>query len=142
MTQPNGVSSQRFDMANGCDMSKIFGYVFAPVTREEVKYLCLIICAFLGTSLAYFAPEIIPNAFLLLIGLLLCLFWATVIWLYTILPFYKRIQFVERVKDVFRRGINNYLSSNNTVGGNKSNNDEVDNDQDRRDDKNLVKHKF
>lgn len=106
-TIPTAVSSS----SDGNDnLRNIIKYVFAPISRDEIKYYCLIICTILGTALTYFVPNIVSVVFVSLLSLILCLFIATFIWLWTILPHYKRIQFIERVRDIFRHGLMSYLS--------------------------------
>lgn len=93
------------------DVRNVFKFVFAPITRDEIKYYCLIICAVMGSVMSYFVPNIVSVVLISLISAIFCLVIATFIWMLTILPHYKREQFMGRLRDVFRHGISSYLSS-------------------------------
>lgn len=90
--------------------TNVLKYVFTPISREEIKYFCLVICTIIGTALTYFVPNIVSSIFISFLTIILCIIIATFIWMWTVLPTYKRIQFIERIKDIFNYSLNSYLS--------------------------------
>lgn len=120
----------------------VVGYIFAPISQDELKYYCLIICTVVGTTLTYFVPNIISTICISLLSIILCIFIATFIWMWTILPNYKRVQFVERIKDAFTFGLHTYLRKTNNYDDDDDSGSvglDIDNDEPAR---NLIKHKF
>lgn len=100
------------DTVNGntSTYKNVLKYIFTPISREEIKYFCLVICTIIGTALTYFVPNIVSSIFVSLLTIILCILIATVIWMWTVLPTYKRVQFIERIKDIFNYSLNSYLS--------------------------------
>lgn len=90
----------------------VIGYVFAPINQDELKYYCLIIFTVIGTTLTYFVPNIVSTICISLISIILCMFIATFIWMWTILPNYKRVEFIRRIQDVFKFGLQSYMEKN------------------------------
>lgn len=87
----------------------IIGYIFAPISQDELKYYCLIIFTVIGTTLTYFVPNLISTICISLISIILCMFIATFIWMWTVLPNYKRVQMIKRIQDIFKYGLQSYL---------------------------------
>lgn len=90
-------------------------YVFAPITDDEIKYLCLVVCSTLTVATAYFTPGLISRALIASYCLVMCVMFAVSTWLLTVLPYHKRVQFTERVRDVFRYAWNRYTGQTNTT---------------------------
>lgn len=131
MTTPNKQSKQfqeegvmNSNMLNNNNYKDIMGYIFAPISQDELKYYCLIIFTVIGTTLTYFVPNLISTICISLISIILCMFIATFIWMWTVLPDYKRMQMIQRIQDVFKYGLHSYL-------------EKTDNEK-----KNPVKHNF
>lgn len=125
-TQATGQLLQE-GISNAFDKKKyrdVVGYVFAPISQDELKYYCLIIFTVIGTTLTYFVPNIVSTICISLISIILCMFIATFIWMWTILPNFKRVEFIRRIQDVFKFGFQSYLEKSN------------------EEQKKLVKHKF
>lgn len=95
-------------------------YVLAPVDGDEIKLLCIIVCTTLGTALTYANPNIIPVTFVTLLTIFLCLFISAFVWMWAVLPQYKRSQCIERIFDLFRRAWTDYHSTPRATDGEQS----------------------
>lgn len=85
-------------------------YVYDPIDRQEITYHFLILCTVTGTVLTYFTPHIVTAIFVSLLSIILCIIIATCIWMWTVLPGYKRQQFIDRIREAFTLAVNGYVN--------------------------------